>query len=103
MQGVSQLEVWCGRAERARDYVIVENRHQPTAVHLRTYIEDRYKITIHRDREYGELFDFIDDPHERCNRWDDPDYADVKAGLLHRFLNAELRREPTRYSRIAGA
>ena len=41
MQGVSQLDVWRGAAESARDHVIVENRHQPTAVHLRTYIENR--------------------------------------------------------------
>ncbi len=103
MQGVNQLDVWRGRAARARDHVIVENRHQPTAVHLRTYIEDRYKITIHREREYGELFDYADDPYEHHNRWDDPAYAAVKAELLHRFLSAELRREPTRYPRIAGA
>jgi len=103
MQGVNQLDVWCGRAERARDHVIVENRHQPTALHLRTYIEDRYKITIHREREYGELFDYAQDPAEQYNRWDDVAYAEVKAKLMHRFLNAELRREPTRYPRIAGA
>ena len=103
MQGVNQLDVWCGRAERARDHVIVENRHQPTALHLRTYIEDRYKITIHREREYGELFDYAQDPAEQYNRWDDAAYAEVKARLMHRFLDAELRREPTRYPRIAGA
>jgi arylsulfatase A-like enzyme len=103
MQGVNQLDVWCGRAADARHHVLVENRHQPTALHLRTYIEDRYKITIHRDREYGELFDYAEDPDEQYNRWDDPAYAEVKTQLMHRFLNAELQREPTRYPRIAVA
>jgi len=101
MQGVNQLDTWCGRAPPARDHVIVENRHQPTAVHLRTYIEERYKLTIYRDRSYGELFDLQEDPGERRNRWDDPACAAVKTQLMQRFLNAELKREPTRLPRIA--
>lgn len=103
MQGVSQWEVWRGRQARARESAIVENRHQPTAVHLRTYIEDRYKITVYRQHEYGELFDLAEDPDERRNRWDDPAYAAIKGALLHRFVQAEIAREPTRYPRIAGA
>lgn len=108
MQGVSQLPVWTGEAAEAaeaaaRDNVIVEFRHQPTAVHLRTFIEKRYKMTVYRDREWGELFDLEADPDERENRWDDPEYAAIKCALLRRFLNAELVREPTRLPRIAGA
>jgi len=103
MQGVSQLDVWRGAAERAREHVIVENRHQPSAVHLRTFVNERYKLTIYRNHNYGELFDLLDDPDERRNRWDDPAWGTVKARLLHAFLNAELEREPTRMPRIAGA
>ncbi len=103
MQGVSQWPVWRGATARARDWAMVENRHQPTALHLRTYIEDRHKITVYRGHEYGELFDLADDPEERRNRWDDPAYAAVKGALLHRFVQAEIAREPTRLPRIAGA
>ncbi|MBV7336833.1 sulfatase-like hydrolase/transferase [Chloroflexi bacterium TSY] len=103
MQGVSQLDVWRGEAVQARDHVLVENRHQPTAVHLRTYIDERYKMTIYRDHDYGELFDLLIDPNEIHNRWYDPDWTDVKATIMQRFLNAELQREPTRMPRIAGA
>jgi len=53
MQGVSQLAVWEGRSERARRWVIVENRHEPTLVHLRTYVDERYKITVYRQRPYA--------------------------------------------------
>ena len=53
--------------------------------------------------EYGELFDLQEDPEERCNRWDDPDFAGVKSNLLQRFVQAEMEREPTRFERIAGA
>ena len=51
----------------------------------------------------GELFDLEDDPHEVRNLWDDPAAAPLKARLLHRFMQAELQREPTRMPRIWGA
>ena len=103
MQGVSQLDVWQGRAGSARDWAIVENRHQPTRLTVRTYVEQQYKATIYRNGDAGELFDLANDPDERCNRWDDPAYAAIRSGLLHRWLQAELAREPTRYPRIAHA
>jgi arylsulfatase A-like enzyme len=103
MQGVNQLGVWSGTGKPARDHVLVENRHQPTAIHLRTYIDARYKVTVYRDQDYGELFDLQDDPEERRNLWNEPTAGGPKAELLAKFLNAELKREPTRYPRIAGA
>ncbi len=103
MQGVDQGAVWRGERPAARANLIVENRHQPTALHLRTYVDERYKMTIYRDRPCGELFDLRDDPGERRNLWDDPAAAALKCEVLHRFLNAELQREPTRMPRIAGA
>lgn len=103
MQGVDQMPVWCGAANRARDHVIVENRHQPTKVHIRTYINDRYKITLYRDETVGELFDLLEDPHETCNRFDDPECVDIRAALLSEFMNAELGRETSKYQRIAVA
>lgn len=103
MQGVNQLDVWQGKAERARDWALVENRHNPTTVHLRTLVTDRYKLTVYRDADYGELFDLADDPGEHRNRWDDPAYREVKAGLLLKFVQAEIQRESTRMPRIAGA
>jgi uncharacterized sulfatase len=103
MQGVDQLPVWTGQAEQARDHAIVENRHQPTAIHLRTYIDDRYKLTIYRDRSWGELFDLHEDPDELRNRFDDPDYATVRARLFEQLAQAELQREPLAQRRIAVA
>ncbi len=103
MQGVNQLDVWQGQTEHARDHVVVENRHNPTTVHLRTLVTDRYKITVYRNAEYGELFDLRADPQELHNAWDDPTYRDVKMRLLLTFMQAELQREPTRMPRVAGA
>ncbi|MFP4028024.1 MAG: sulfatase-like hydrolase/transferase [Candidatus Brocadiia bacterium] len=103
MQGTDQLDVWAGEKDSARNHVMVENRHQPTAIHLRTYVDERYKITVYRDESYGELFDLQEDPEEHSNLWHDPEYTELKAEVLHRFANAELVREPTRMPRIAVA
>jgi uncharacterized sulfatase len=103
MQGVDQLGVWRGRAQKARDWVIVENRHEPTLVHLRTYVDERYKVTVYRDRPWSELFDLQQDPGELHNLWDEPGSLPLKAEVLHRFVNAELVREPTRMPRVWGA
>jgi uncharacterized sulfatase len=83
--------------------VLVENRHNPTTVHLRTLVTERFKITVYRDAAYGELFDLERDPGELHNCWGDPEYAAVKGELLLRFVQAEIQREPTRMPRIAGA
>lgn len=103
MQGVNQLPVWEGEAQSARDEVIVEFRHQPTKVHLRTLITTRFKMTIYRDQTYGELFDLHDDPDERRNLWDDVAASQVKAEMFQRLAYADMRREPTPRARISGA
>ena len=104
MQGVDQRRTWeSGGEAAARDWAIVENRHQPMTLHLRTYVDDRYKITVWRGADYGELFDLVADPGEIHNRWNDPAYAQLKAQLLLAFVQADIAREPTRMPRIAGA
>ncbi len=103
MQGHSQLDVWTGRADKAIDHVIVEHRHQPTKLTIRSYIDERYKLTVYRGHNWGELFDLREDPRELHNRWDDPAYQDVRCRLLFDLAQAEMKREPTRMPRIAGA
>lgn len=103
MQGVNQLPVWTGASAKARDEVIVEFRHQPTKVHLRTLVTERHKLTVYRDADYGELFDLANDPDERVNLWNHPSAAEIKLEMLRRLANAELKREPMPHPRIAPA
>ena len=86
-----------------RDHVIVENRHTLTNVHLRTYVDGRYKITVYRKYPDGELFDLAEDPGELNNLWHDPQAAEVKCRLLEKFMQATIAAEPTPMPRIAGA
>jgi arylsulfatase A-like enzyme len=102
MQGVSQHASWHGDGP-AREWAMTENRHQPTALSLRTLVTDRYKITVYRGSDDGELFDLHVDPDERHNRWHDLAHEAIKAAMLLRFVQAEIEKEPTRYPRIANA
>ena len=90
MTGLSQKPVWNGDALQAREQVIIENRHQPTTLHLKTYIDERYKITLYFNREYGEIYDLQNDPAEVKNLWSD---ADLRARLTEAFLRAEMLKE----------
>ncbi|MEM1446942.1 MAG: sulfatase-like hydrolase/transferase [Planctomycetota bacterium] len=106
MQGVSQLPGWRGETDFSgkRDHAIVENHHQAgDEVHLRTLVTDRYKLTVYRGRDWGELFDLQDDPGELHNRYDDPEYAAVKHELAMKLIQADLEREPAPQPRVAGA
>lgn len=103
MTGVSQYDVWCGRTESARNHVLVEHRFQPQLPHLRTYVNQRYKLTLWKHQPYGELFDLQNDPHELNNLWDDPAARDLKLDLLLQYAYADMDREPMRYPRICGA
>jgi arylsulfatase A-like enzyme len=102
MTGVNQLPAWC-EGEKVRTWSITENRHTRTKVHCRTYVNQHYKITVYRSGEDGELFDLEADPGEVSNLWHDPAAGDLKARLLHEFVQATLTCEPTPMPRIAGA
>ncbi len=93
MTGVDEWDVWRGVKEKARESTIVEFHHQPTTIHLRTYIDERYKLTVYYNRPYGELFDLRDDPGEHFNHWEDADYATRKRELLLKLLLAEIAKE----------
>lgn len=103
MQGVNQLPVWEGDTSAARDWVICENHSQPTRLNLRTFVTDRYKLTVYQGESCGELFDLQDDPGEQRNLWADRSAQGLKAELMARFLDAELWREPMPMPRISGA
>jgi len=102
MTGVSQLDNWRG-GHAARDATVVENHHGTTQFHMRSYVTRRYKITVYRDGEDGELFDLQEDPGEVRNLWADPAAAGLKCQLLHEFMQQTLRNEPMRMPRITGA
>lgn len=103
MTGVDQMAVWRGESEQARDHAICEHRFQPELPHIRTFVNDRHKLTLWKNQPYGELFDLEADPDELSNLWDDPASQSLKAELLLKYTYADMDREPMRYPRICGA
>lgn len=103
MVGVDQSPVWLGEQEHARDHIIVENRHEPTTIHVKTYVDARYKITVYYNQDYGEIFDLQEDPQEINNLWTKPECAALKAELIMKLLFAEMGKEPLWMPRVAGA
>lgn len=103
MSGVDQSPVWTGAAERVREHCVVENNHESGSAELKTYVDSRYKLTVYRAYDEGELYDLVEDPGEFENRFDDPAYAGIKSLLLQRFLQAEMAKEVLPMPRIAGA
>ncbi|MDR2499260.1 MAG: sulfatase-like hydrolase/transferase [Tannerellaceae bacterium] len=103
MSGKDQSRVWKGEAEQARGFAVVENHFQPTKFYAKTYVEDRYKITIYMNRPYGELFDLEADPTELTNLWDVPAQQELKAALLLKMLHALQAEEPLFMPRISVA
>ncbi|MEK6645247.1 MAG: sulfatase-like hydrolase/transferase [Candidatus Firestonebacteria bacterium] len=101
MTGVDQKDVWFGKRDKIREHIIVENRHEPTTIHLKTYINDRYKITAYYNRNYGELFDLKKDPQEINNLWNKKEFSKLKSDLIMKLLFAEMGKEPLWMPRIA--
>nr|MDO8113388.1 sulfatase-like hydrolase/transferase [Candidatus Sigynarchaeota archaeon] len=93
MTGVDQSQVWLGKNESARDHVLVEMHHSPALVHVKTYVNKRYKITAYNEATYGELFDLQEDPGEKHNLWNDPAKVGLKSELLFRLIQAEFEKD----------
>jgi uncharacterized sulfatase len=101
-QGVDQNPSWQGKGP-VREWSITENRHGYTKFHMHSFVTDRYKLTVHRDSEDGELFDLQEDPGEIHNLWHDTESSALKAELMHQFFRARMAEEPTHMHRVYGA
>ena len=98
--GISQKDVWDAKKDKLRTYAICEHNHERNSINLRTYIFERYKITIYMNMEYGEIFDLENDPNELDNLWSN---KELKLELMNKALQAEMDREPHFMPRIADA
>ena len=101
MQGIDQTSVLSGEAPSVRDHVLVEFRHQPTAIHMKTYVEADYKITVYYQQSYGELYNLKTDPGETKNLWNDPASQSLREALTRKLLFAEMGAEPMPMPRIS--
>lgn len=102
LQGRSQLFSWTGQ-KAVRDFVLCENRHNPHMPHVVTYVGERYKITLYKEGDIGELFDLLEDPLEINNLWSDPGSVELKQQLLQACVQGLMKSEPMTMPRVAHA
>jgi arylsulfatase A-like enzyme len=90
-QGRSLLPLADGRAAERRDaFVVEEEQHAGVLgfdrpMRLRTIITDRYRMTVYRGVEWGELYDLADDPAETRNMWDSHNAREIRHELMARL------------------
>lgn len=100
-QGIDLLAVLDQGAANPRKGVLIEEDElgahmgfEP-GVRLRSYIEGPWRLTLWQGDDMGELFDRSTDPHEMCNLWPDPNFAEQKAVLLEAMLRETIRLNDT--------
>ncbi|MFP4510762.1 MAG: sulfatase, partial [Spirochaetaceae bacterium] len=97
-EGLSQREVWTGKAESVRDSVVVEEQPADTDFVQRILIDEQYKTVYYAGRPLGELYDMKRDPNQIHNLWQVDEYRAVRDERIRVILDRELRR--TRPNRI---
>lgn len=103
MTGKNQIDVWKNIKKSARTCIICEDAHEHPTLNLRTYVDERYKITVMHGQDCGLLFDLQADPEEKHNLWNDDSHAGLKQGLLLKYISAELDKERRPMPRIKQA
>lgn len=91
--GASLLPLLTGSRDPKDRTTIVETDEDYLGLAVRTFVTDRYKLTVYPGHEYGELFDLEADPGELHNRWDDDEYADRKRRLYEEFVDSLILQE----------
>ena len=67
---------------QGRDFAICEWDFPPPQRRVNAIRTDRYRLVFYSHELGGELYDHQTDPYEMANRWDDPDYRDIRLMLL---------------------
>ncbi len=92
--GRSLAPVLLGQEKKVRDWVIVENDEDYLGTNVRSFITNRYKLTVYAGHpEWGELFDLQEDPEERRNLWDEPEAKALKTALQAKYMECALEEE----------
>jgi len=94
MQGQSLWPMLTGQADPGihRDDVYCEYYnampwHRNPTAQTTMVRSERFKIALDHTTGHGELYDLLGDPDETYNRWDDPEYAQIKTDMLVRLCN----------------
>jgi arylsulfatase A-like enzyme len=85
-QGKSYRAVLEREQDTFRDWIYVEYDESYLEDRLRHLRSSDWALTYFVEHEYGMLYDLRADPGELANRWDDPEYRQVRQQLLTELL-----------------
>lgn len=100
MQGKPLLDAVANRGE-GRDQILIEEDNQRAflgfnePVRLRTLITPRWRFSVYRGAEWGELYDLQEDPLEVRNLWFNPEFQELRAELMERLVHQMVRLQDT--------
>ena len=103
MAGVSAKDVWTGEKEAVRSRAMVEFNHEEGTVNMRAVVNQRYKLVVYPDSDFGELYDLQEDPGENHNLWNVPGYEAVQTQMFREFIQGTFETEQKFMPRIATA
>jgi arylsulfatase len=90
IQGASIAGYLAGTDEYPRTAALTENDDDYVHERLRTMTTSEWKLTVYAGREYGELYDRVNDPGETRNLWDDHYRRGIRDDLRLALLDLVL-------------
>ena len=68
---------------------------------MRSVLDGRYRISVYDGVPFGELYDWVNDPHEVHNLWDESSARSIRAEMTEKLARsmidmAETSPYPTR-------
>ena len=58
---------------------------------VRTYVDERWRLTLWVDQDFGELYDRNNDPLELNNLWNNKSSGEDKANLIEAMLKQQYK------------
>jgi arylsulfatase A-like enzyme len=90
LQGVDFLPYLEARTDAPRRGTVIE-AHVTSKIYQQTYVNQRYKLVIYREEDWGELYDLENDPHQYLNLWNKD--KTLQLHLLHEMKQQRMYDE----------
>jgi arylsulfatase A-like enzyme len=96
IQGISLLAAFADERKAPYESLLIEEEGQRVylgfsrRVRMRSLVTRSHRLSVYDGGDWGELYDFADDPLECVNRWDDRGSGRVRAELVEQLAHRML-------------